>query len=49
MHGAHRATRIRKVWRVTEGSEGPGGKQIICEDPSGNVIELNQPPPSSDQ
>jgi hypothetical protein len=20
--------------------EGPGGKQILCEDPSGNVIEL---------
>ena len=23
--------------------EGPGGKQILCEDPSGNVVELNQP------
>ncbi len=23
--------------------EGPGGKQILCEDPSGNVIELTQP------
>ena len=23
--------------------EGPGGKQILCEDPSGNVIELFQP------
>ncbi len=22
---------------------GPGGKQILCEDPSGNVIELFQP------
>ena len=24
--------------------DGPGGRQIICEDPSGNVIELRQPP-----
>ncbi len=23
--------------------EGPGGKQTLCEDPSGNVIELFQP------
>lgn len=23
--------------------EGPGGQQILCEDPSGNVIELFQP------
>jgi catechol 2,3-dioxygenase-like lactoylglutathione lyase family enzyme len=23
--------------------EGPGGKQILCEDPSGNAIELFQP------
>ena len=23
--------------------EGPGGKQILCEDPSGNVIELFEP------
>jgi catechol 2,3-dioxygenase-like lactoylglutathione lyase family enzyme len=23
--------------------EGPGGRQILCEDPSGNVIELFQP------
>lgn len=23
--------------------EGPGGKQILCEDPSGNIIELFQP------
>ena len=22
--------------------EGPGGKQILCVDPSGNVIELRQ-------
>ena len=22
---------------------GPGGSQILCEDPSGNVIELFQP------
>ena len=23
--------------------EGPGGKQVLCSDPSGNVIELFQP------
>ncbi len=23
--------------------EGPGGKQILCMDPSGNVVELFQP------
>ena len=23
--------------------DGPGGRQILCEDPSGNVIELFQP------
>ncbi len=23
--------------------EGPGGKQILCNDPSGNVVELFQP------
>ena len=23
--------------------EGPGGKQILCADPSGNVIELFEP------
>jgi predicted enzyme related to lactoylglutathione lyase len=23
--------------------KGPGGSQILCEDPSGNVIELFQP------
>lgn len=23
--------------------EGPGGKQILCQDPSGNLIELFQP------
>ena len=23
--------------------EGPGGKQILCEDPSGSVVELLQP------
>ena len=23
--------------------EGPGGKQILCKDPSGNVVELFQP------
>ena len=24
--------------------KGPGGLQILCEDPSGNAIELHQPP-----
>lgn len=23
--------------------EGPGGQQVLCEDPSGNVVELFQP------
>jgi len=23
--------------------DGPGGRQILCEDPSGNVIELFEP------
>jgi len=23
--------------------EGPGGRQLLCEDPSGNVVELFQP------
>jgi glyoxylase I family protein len=23
--------------------EGPGGRQILCEDPSGNVVELFEP------
>ena len=26
--------------------DGVGGRQIICEDPSGNVIELTQPTPT---
>lgn len=26
-----------------EVTEGPGGKQILCEDPSGNVLELFEP------
>ena len=25
--------------------EGPGGQQILCEDPSGNVVELFEPAP----
>ena len=24
-------------------TEGPGGRQILCEDPSGNVVELFEP------
>ena len=23
--------------------QGPGGRQVVCEDPSGNVVELFQP------
>jgi hypothetical protein len=23
--------------------DGPGGRQILCEDPSGNVVELFEP------
>ena len=26
-------------------TKGPGGAQILCEDPSGNVVELFQPAP----
>jgi catechol 2,3-dioxygenase-like lactoylglutathione lyase family enzyme len=26
---------------------GPGGRQILCEDPSGNVVELFEPAPRS--
>jgi predicted enzyme related to lactoylglutathione lyase len=26
--------------------EGPGGRQVLCEDPSGNVVELFEPAPS---
>jgi catechol 2,3-dioxygenase-like lactoylglutathione lyase family enzyme len=25
--------------------EGPGGKQVLLQDPSGNVVELSNPPP----
>lgn len=25
--------------------DGPGGRQILCEDPSGNVVELFEPAP----
>ena len=35
-----------KKWGVrfrNEITKGPGGSQILCEDPSGNVIELFQP------
>jgi glyoxylase I family protein len=27
--------------------EGPGGKQILLEDPDGNPVELHEPPPKS--
>jgi catechol 2,3-dioxygenase-like lactoylglutathione lyase family enzyme len=29
--------------------DGPGGRQILVEDPSGNVIELFQPAPDNDR
>ncbi len=35
--------RERHVKFRNEILEGPGGKQILCEDPSGNVIELFEP------
>jgi predicted enzyme related to lactoylglutathione lyase len=35
--------RERKASFRNEIVTGPGGKQILCEDPSGNVIELFQP------
>ena len=28
---------------INEIVDGPGGKQILCKDPSGNVVELFQP------
>jgi len=28
---------------------GPGGRQILIEDPSGNLVELFEPPPDSDE
>jgi catechol 2,3-dioxygenase-like lactoylglutathione lyase family enzyme len=35
--------RQRGVTFRNEILEGPGGKQILCEDPSGNAIELFEP------
>ena len=35
--------RERGVQFRNEILEGPGGKQILCEDPSGNAIELFEP------
>ena len=37
------ALRAKGVPFRNEIVEGPGGKQILCEDPSGNVVELFQP------
>jgi len=28
---------------------GPGGRQMLIEDPSGNLVELFEPPPDSDE
>lgn len=42
---AHSVSELKK-WGVRFRSEivtGPGGSQILCEDPSGNIIELFQP------
>ena len=35
--------REQKVSFRNEIMKGPGGSQILCEDPSGNVVELFQP------
>ena len=35
--------RSRAFNSATRSCQGPGGQQILCEDPSGNVIELFQP------
>jgi len=35
--------RARQVAFRNEVVSGPGGKQILCEDPFGNVVELFQP------
>ena len=35
--------RARGIKFRNEILDGPGGKQILCEDPSGNVIELFEP------
>ena len=35
--------RARGVKFRNEILEGPGGKQILCEDPSGNAVELFEP------
>jgi catechol 2,3-dioxygenase-like lactoylglutathione lyase family enzyme len=37
------ALRAKGVAFRNEIVEGPGGKQILCEDPSGNVVELFEP------
>ena len=37
------ALKGQKVHFRNEITKGPGGSQILCEDPSGNVIELFQP------
>lgn len=35
--------RCKKVVFRNDILDGPGGRQILCEDPAGNVIELFQP------
>lgn len=35
--------RAAGVTLLNEILEGPGGKQVLCQDPSGNVVELFQP------
>ena len=35
--------RLRGACFKTDFIQGPGGQQILCEDPSGNLIELFQP------
>lgn len=42
-------TRLRKAGALFRNDviEGPGGKQVLIQDPSGNVIEIFQPQPHS--
>jgi predicted enzyme related to lactoylglutathione lyase len=43
IEGLTEGLRARGVKFRNDIVSGPGGKQILCEDPSGNVIELFQP------
>ncbi|WP_120633287.1 VOC family protein [Ruegeria sp. EL01] len=43
IHALVASLRRQGVTFRNEITAGPGGKQILCEDPSGNVVELFQP------